>query len=279
MTSQQKKAIKTFKSPPPKRDGLLKYIEDLQAQGRLVFTSDEALKKLGESPNAFIKASLRLIRKNKLFCPTRGFYVIIPPEYRSGMSVPPEWYIDTLMKFHGLPYYVGGLSAAAFHGAAHQSPQELQVVTTRPLRPITTHRTRIRFLTKDDTARIAIQDMKTHTGYFKVSTAEATAFDLVKYYRRVGHLNNVATILAELSERLDPKKLVRAADAHEIAHAQRLGYLLDQYGEKKSTSELHKWISEKQTKFVPLRPGWADKVLGRDEKWRILINDNVEPDL
>jgi predicted transcriptional regulator of viral defense system len=279
MIRRKKKSIKSAMPRPPKHGGLLNFIDDLQAQGRLVFTSDEAKKKLSESPNAFIKASLRLIRKDKLFCPTRGFYVIIPPEYRSLKSVPPEWYIDALMKFHGLSYYVGGLSAAAFHGAAHQSPQELQVVTTRPLRPITTQRTRIRFLTKDDIAKIATHDMKTHTGYFKVSTPEATAFDLVKYYRRVGYLNNVATTLAELSECLDPKKLVQAAVAHEIAHAQRLGYLLEQYGDKKSTAELHRWVSEKRTKFVQLRPGREDKVLGRDKKWRILINDNVEPDL
>ncbi len=270
----------SLRSRRPKRDGLLNYIEELQAQGRLVFTSEEAQKKLGESPNAFIKASLRLIRKDKLFRPATGFYVIIPGEYRSGKSVPSEWYIDALMKFHGLPYYVGGLSAAALHGAAHQAPQELQVVTTKPLRPITAHRTRIRFLTKKNLSETSVQEMKTHTGYFKVSTPEATAFDLVRYYRWVGYLNNVATILAELSERIDPKKLVRAAKAEgEIAHAQRLGYLLDQYGKKTAASELRKWTADRKTKFVPLRPSWNGEVLARDEQWRVLVNDDVEPDL
>ena len=264
----------------PKRDGLLKYIEELQSQGRLVFTSDEAKKALGDSPNAFIKASLRLIRKDKLLRPTSGFYVIIPTEYRSGKSVPPEWYIDALMKFHGLPYYVGGLSAAALHGAAHQAPQELQVVTTKPLRPIIAQRTRIRFLTKKTIHDTPVQEMKTHTGYFKTSTPEATAIDLIRYYRWAGYLNNVVTILAELSERIDSKKLVLAAQKEcEIAIAQRLGYLLDQYGEKKSTSELHKWISENQTKFILLRPGWNGEVSARDEQRRILINEELESDL
>ncbi|MEK7690855.1 MAG: type IV toxin-antitoxin system AbiEi family antitoxin [Bdellovibrionota bacterium] len=266
--------------PTPKRGGLLNYIEELQAQGRLVFTSDEVRERLGESPNAFHKASLRLIRKDKLFRPTSGFYVIIPAEYRSGKSVPPEWYIDALMKFHGLAYYVGGLSAAALHGAAHQAPQELQVITTKPLRPVFAHRTRIRFLTKKAIEETPIQEMKTHTGYFKVSTPEATAFDLVRYYRWAGYLNNVATVLAELSERLDPKKLVNVALAEgETAITQRLGYLLDQYGEKKKTSELRKWLSEKKTKLVPLRPGWNGEVSARDEQWRVLINDKVETDL
>ncbi len=276
MSRQNKNSTKSL----PRSTGLLKYIEELQAKGRLYFTSDEAQKKLNESPNAFYKASLRLIQKDKLFKPTRGFYVIIPTEYRNGKSVPPEWYIDALMKFHGLPYYIGGLSAAALHGAAHQAPQELQVITTKALRPITTHRTRIRFLTKKNLSSTAVQEMKTHTGYFKVSTPEATAFDLVRYYRWAGYLSNVATVLAELSERIDPKKLVQAALAEgEIAHSQRLGYLLNQYGQKKSVVALCQWTSQKETKFVPLRPGWNGDVLSRDTQWRILVNEEVEPDL
>ena len=275
-TTQTKKIPRSRKS---NRDDLLNYIEEIQAQGRLVFTSDEAQKTLGESPNAFIKASLRLIRKDKLFRPTTGFYVIIPTEYRIGKSVPSEWYIDALMKFRGLPYYVACLSAAALHGAAHQAPQELQVVTTKPIRSITTHRTRIRFLTKKDLSKVQVQDMKTHTGYFKVSTPEATALDLLRYYRCAGYLNNVATVLSELSERIDPKKLMHATTDGEIAHAQRLGYLLDKYGNKKSTTELSKWISEHDTKFIPLRPGWDGEILARDEKWRVLVNDDVDLDL
>jgi predicted transcriptional regulator of viral defense system len=263
-----------------KRDSLLHYVEELQSKGRLVFTSAEAQEKLGESANAFIKASLRLIQKDKLFRPTTGFYVIIPAEYRSGKSVPPEWYIDSLMKFHGLPYYVGSLSAAALHGAAHQAPQELQVITTKPLRLITIHRTRIRFLTKKNLSETPVQEMKTHTGFFKVSTPEATAIDLIRYYRRAGYLSNVATVLAELSEIIDSKKLVRAVQVEgEIAHAQRLGYLIDQYGDKKSVSALQKWTSEKETKFVLLRPGWDGAELARDQKWRVIVNDEVEPDL
>ncbi|MGK5084752.1 type IV toxin-antitoxin system AbiEi family antitoxin [Bdellovibrionota bacterium FG-1] len=280
MSRHKKKPSRSLSENSPKRDRLLNYIEALQAQGRLVFTSVEAQKALFDSPNAFIKASLRLIRKDKLFRPTNGFYVIIPTEYRSGKSVPPEWYIDALMKFHGLPYYVGGLSAAALHGAAHQAPQELQVITTKPLRLVTAHRTRIRFLTKKALEKTPVQEMKTHTGYFKVSTPEATAFDLVRYYRWAGYLNNVTTVLAELSERLDPKKLVDAAIADgEIAQAQRLGFLLEKYGEKKTVSELRKWVSKRETKLVPLRPGWNGDVLARDERWRVLVNDEVETDL
>jgi predicted transcriptional regulator of viral defense system len=68
-----------------------------------------------------------------------GFYVIVPLEYASSGILPPEWFIDELMKFLRQPYYVGLLSAAAIHGAAHQQPQEFHVVIPEALRSIKEH--------------------------------------------------------------------------------------------------------------------------------------------
>jgi len=44
-------------------------------------------------------------------------------EYRVAGAPPASWYIDDFMKAVGTPYYVGVLTAAALHGAAHQAPQ------------------------------------------------------------------------------------------------------------------------------------------------------------
>jgi len=49
------------------------------------------------------------------------------------------------MRFLEQPYYVGLLSAAATHGAAHQQPMVFQVVTDRPTRPARAGRVRIEF--------------------------------------------------------------------------------------------------------------------------------------
>ncbi len=38
----------------------------------------------------------------------------------------------------------------------------------------------------------------------RVSTPEATALDLVRFVTAAGHIGNVATVLAELSEELTP---------------------------------------------------------------------------
>src|SRR5207244_10392072 len=68
-----------------------------------------------------------------LFRSRRGFYVIVPPEYRVAGSLPAAWFIRDLMDYLRRPYYVGLLTAPSLHGAAHQAPQEFQVVTDRAL--------------------------------------------------------------------------------------------------------------------------------------------------
>jgi hypothetical protein len=109
-----------------------------------------------------------------------------------------------------LPYYVGLLSAAALHGASHQQPQEFQVITDRSVRSLSAGRARVRFFTSKYVARAHTSSVKTPTGSMRVSTPETTAVDLVRFAKAAGSLDNVATVIAELSPSLDPKKLLAA---------------------------------------------------------------------
>ena len=95
-------------------------------------------------------------------------------------------------------YYVGLLSAAALHGAAHQAPHEFQVVTDKPTRAMVLGNARIFFITKKGMANTPTVPIKTPTGDVRVSTPEATALDLVRYPQHAGSLSNVATVLADL---------------------------------------------------------------------------------
>ncbi len=146
---------------------LVEFAEDLQSQGRYWFTKVEALKALRVTAPAFHKATHRLIQQTKLTRIRNGFYVIVPVEYRRSKGLPATYYIDSLMKFMKQPYYVGVLSAAALHGAAHQSPQELQIVTSRPIPLIEIGQTRIRFITKKEVGKTPVQQVKTLTGYIQ----------------------------------------------------------------------------------------------------------------
>ena len=66
---------------------------------------------------------------------------------------------------------------------------------------------------------------------------------LVKYVKAAGSLHNAATVLAELSQKIDPDTLVSVATYYDFATVQRTGYLLETFGEKKVTDRLFTWIS------------------------------------
>ncbi len=253
--------------------------DSLQGQGRYSFDRSEALQKLGSTPEALEAAVRRLAAKGRLAVPRRGFYVIVPAEYRSAGAPPPDWFIADLMRFEGKPYYVGLLSAASLHGAAHQQPQEFQVVTDGPLRPVKAGQVRIRFFTKATASSTPVVDVKTQTGSMRVSTPEATALDLVRYVKRTGHLGNVATVLSELAEKLDAKRLLAVARKDvEIAHVQRLGLLLDSVGAASAAKRMAAWVSAQRPRRVLLRPGSRSPIRQEDPRWRVDVNEQVEID-
>lgn len=252
-------------------------VDAYQASGRYVLLREDALAALRVSEEALKKAVRRLVGKRRLAVPRRGFYVVVPVEYRESGAPPPSWFVDELMAFHGHDYYVGILSAAALHGAAHQQPQEFQVVSSGQLRPAVAGRTRIRFFQKRNAERTPTVDMTTETGAMKVSTPEATAFDLLRYLKAAGHLGNVATVLAELAERLDPGRLAELAGAEAaLTNTQRLGYLLDQVGAGDVTDGLAGRVAAERPRFVALVPGRASRLAPKDPRWRVLENESIE---
>src|SRR3989304_555049 len=122
------------------------YVEGLLARGRHTFTREEAEGWLKSSTIATYHSLRRLQKRGWLAMPRRGFYLIVDPEHRQLGALPPTAWIDDLMRFHEVPYYLGLLSAASMHGAAHQQPQEFQVVVGSVLRLMTVGRVRVVFL-------------------------------------------------------------------------------------------------------------------------------------
>jgi len=182
------------------------YIDDLVKRGRYTFSSEEALSALGAPANAVYLSLHRLKKQGEIATPARGFYTIIPLEYRSLGSLPPEQFIPALMDHLGLVYYAGLLSAAQYYGAAHHRPQEFQVFVERNRKPIKCGAVRVAFIARKNVGEIGVQSFNTPSGSIRVSTPEATAMDLVGYYQHAGGMNQVATVLSELSEKIDKKK-------------------------------------------------------------------------
>ena len=254
-------------------------MDALQQSGRYSFASSEARGACSLSPVAFKQAARRLVLQSRLASPRRGFFVIVPLEYRSMGAPPPSWYIDALMSFHERPYYVGVLSAAALHGAAHQQPQEFQVVTNLALRPAVVGRNRLRFIYKKRIAETPIVKLKTETGFMLVSSPEATAVDLVRYPQAAGGIGNIVTVFSELAERLDPDRLVQAvAMESDVAAAQRVGFLLDRAGARDKIGPLATWVEDRRPRTIPLRADFGAKGAAKDSRWRLLVNETIEVD-
>ena len=203
------------------------YIAQLAGAGRYHFSSGEAQDALGVSAAAAKLALNRLAKQGLIASPARGFYVIVAPEYSSLGCLPADQFIPALMSRLGQPYYLGLLSAAQYHGAAHHRPQETQVMVGKSRRPITSGAVRVAFIVRKDISQIPVQSFNTPRGTVLVSTPEATALDLVGYSSHVGGLDQVATILEDLAEKLDPDKLAKVAQLVPMPWAQRLGYLLE----------------------------------------------------
>jgi len=252
-------------------------VDAYQASARYVLLRQEALADLGSSAEAVKKAVRRLVCKRRLAVPRRGFFVIVPVEYRDAGAPPASWFIDALMKFHRRPYYVGLLSAAALHGAAHEQPQEFQVVTQGQLRPAVAGRARIRFFTKRGVKHTPTVEVKTETGTMRVSTPEATALDVLRYPLGAGHLGNIVTVLSELAERIDPERLADVARSEgELSVAQRLGYLLDQVGAPHVVGSLESFVSKQHPRYVRLRPDRSARGVPKNARWHVLVNEEVE---
>jgi predicted transcriptional regulator of viral defense system len=258
---------------------LVDFINAMAAKGRSSFSYKDIEKQINSSSVAIKAALRRLQKKGDIVMPCRGFYVIVPPEYRALGSLPAEQFIPDLMNYLGEIYYVGLLSAAEYHGAAHQRSQVFQVVVAKTRRSIRCGKIRIDFIFRKNAAKIPTQNRNTPAGIIKISTPEATALDLIGYTKQCGGINNVATVLAELAEKIDSKRLIVASKLSPVAWVQRLGFLLDIIVKRDKTEGIAGYIKNKLPVRVPLVPNNSRKGAKMDSRWRVFINAKVEADI
>ncbi|MBM3422666.1 MAG: type IV toxin-antitoxin system AbiEi family antitoxin [Chlorobi bacterium] len=255
------------------------YIDELQAKGSFCFIGVDVSSALGLSTVATRDALRRLRYKGIVAMPYRGFYVVVPPEYRKIACLPASQFIPSLMAYLKEPYYAGILSAGEYYGAAHQRPQAFQVIVEHIRPGIVCGQVRVDFIQRSNASTMPARDFKTPRGYLKVSTPEVTAFDVIGYPHHAGGLDNAVTVLAELAESLNAAELVAIAGLSPITWAQRLGYLLEMIGESGLAEGLASYVAERKpvpALLAPSRPHYGVRQITR---WRLLPNEKVSPDL
>lgn len=255
------------------------YIEDLQINGRLAFTTEDVVLALGKSVPT-VRAQLRRLKeKGRIANPFRGFHVVVPPGYRRLGCLPADQFVPQLMEHLGIPYYAALLSAAAYHGAAHQKPQVFQVVVPKARRSLVCGGVRVDFVTRRDMSDTPVVERNTPVGVIRIASAAATALELIGYSERCGHLDNVATVLAELAESIEGDALEAEARRAPVAWVQRLGFLLVLVEQNKLADRLDGVLAAGNVFVVPLAPWKGIEGASRDSRWLIAINTDVEPDV
>lgn len=254
-------------------------VDEFAASGRYHFTVEQMRSVMGGSSSAVRLALGRLAKKGMIASPARGFYIIVPPEYRRLGCLPADQFIPALMEKSKRFYYAALLSAAEYHGAAHHRPQVFQVALAKNRRPISCGTVRVSFIARRNISEVPVQEINTARGPVRVSSIEATALDLVGYAHRVGGLDHVATIFCELADDISPDLLVSAAWTAPVTWAQRLGHLLEVVGSADKALPLKNYVRQCAQGTVLLVPGLPKGRAHRAKDWRLYINAEIEADL
>lgn len=263
------------------------YLDHIRSLGQRSFTLNQAINDLKISKNSVLIAISRLKKRGDLISPSKGFYVIIPPEYRHFGCIPAEELVPLLMGHLGLDYYASLLTAAMYHGASHQKPGSFQIITDKQFkRGLKFGKVRIDFIHKKSLKNLPTQNIIVKTGYLKISTPELTAIDLLNYSNKSGGLNHIATVLSELIESIDPEKLIILANQlHANVCLQRMGYILenidplDTESNRKIINALVDYLAQKKLKYMPLAPEIPIVGYPYSKKWMIIENSSVESDI
>lgn len=266
---------------------LSEYVDDLIARGKCTFSLSEAYIAMRQhepdrSRLSIINSIARLVKKRELISLAKGFYVIVSPEYRSKGSLPPEFFLPYLMEFWRKQYYVGLLSAAAYHGAAHQKPQVFQVVSNVKKSRLKCGHYQINFIYKKDVASIQTESFSTMKSVMRISTPEVTAMDLMHYPLHCGGMSNVATVIAELYEKIDSIQLLNLVKSqHQRAWVQRLGFILEKVGAAHLARDLKQYLDKQQRlNYVALTPYLqTTKNAIKDSRWKLIINSELDIDI
>lgn len=213
----------------------------------------------------------------------RGFYVTVPIRYLRTGIVPPTFYIDSLAAYMERPYYMSLLSAAMIHGAAHQKSQVEFVTTVPPRMSLSvTKNPHLRWVYRPSINSQFILTRNGEGGVIRYSSAEYTALDLVQYAHHCGGLGEVATVLAELVETMEPSKISSELLAEfKGVTVQRLGYILDEVLKSHEIANaLYTAFKGSGGRLLPVRLNPASDCMAEsvDARWKVAVNCELEVD-
>ncbi len=264
------------------------YLKHVRSSGRHYFSLRDAMEYLKVSKDSVLSATYRSKKQGDLISPAKGLYIIVPPEYQNFGCIPAEELVPVLMKYLGLNYYAGLLSAAVYHEATHQKPNSFQIVCDKQIRKnLQFGKVKIDFIYKKSLRDLPLKKIVVNSGYLNISSPELTVMDLLFYPNKSGGLNHIATVLSEIS--LNKKEIIKLAKSQKNkTWLQRLGYILDKikndlgaenYSDHGVAENIKKYLSAQKIKYTPLASEISANGYSRCKKWMIIENTTIESDL
>ncbi|MFP5466617.1 MAG: type IV toxin-antitoxin system AbiEi family antitoxin [Gammaproteobacteria bacterium] len=232
-------------------------LRQLQAQARYVFREQEFAELTGRVPGSpasqlalqrLSKAGLVVLAQKK---PAK--WLIVPAEQAHYGAPPVDWWLDDFLRDQEPNYYVALLSAARHWGSAHYALQTIQVMVSRPRRPVQVGKLNVEFITKRSLDTTPVSRERTRVAHLRVSTREATVLDLIRHQDAIGGLEAVARVAKDLAPKMTPSGVKDAISSlDQVPAAQRLGFVLQHLGSERLSASVSSWLNKQRKSLQPL---------------------------
>ncbi len=262
--------------------GVTEYITKSLQYEEYAFTWEELKKNSSKTNVALINELSRLVKKGEIVNLRQGFYLILPPRYRSYQKIPLDLYSEKLFNYLNKPYYIGLYSAAAFYGASHQQVQKEYLITQVPnIRNIKKGVIFLNVFASSCWPSQNILQKKSDAGYFKVSSPALTAIDLIHYQTKLGGINRMLAIIEELMEEIKTEDIKKLLSWYpHTSSIQRLGFLLSELqADPAIVKLLSEYLKKKKNYPILLSPEKNRKPGSTDNIWKVDVNIEMESDL
>ena len=254
------------------------FLESLQAIGRNHFTTNEFQEKLNISEIAAAARLRRLRKSQEIATPYSSFHVIVPPRYRQLECIPPELFIDDLMKYLEKSYYVGLLTSARYYGATHQIPMSFQVMVPTQQPNIQCGKVFIQFITFGQMSLFPSSARKNDVGFFQLATPETILLQMMSYPEHSGYWNNVLAVFDELKEQISLDNIQALFSHVPTAWLQRLGYF-SVFIEYHDLADLIEQYLQARRIYPIALATWIPTGGPTDPRWKVILNTELEMDI
>ena len=243
-------------------------------------TTEELSHLLGIPRNHVRQRLAPLMKRGEMVSPARGLWIPVPYEYRTWGAPEAIHYIDIMMSYLEVDYYVGWMTASAILGASHHAPQVFQVATSRAVANRVIGRSDIKFFERGNVGSLPTFPHRTQTGAVNVSTRAATMLSVACDSNIASGLDNAANIIIELSETEETfvSDAAACAGLFPISALRRLGWILENFTDTGGLAQLSEISRESKSSLSKLSMynAYSNRI---DKKWSLDINERIEPDV